>query len=87
MDASFVGGEKTEITVDSAADASVCSLHWAEQNGSDVLFVQTPLSACTYLSMHACMSARLPIQNIKISNCHRAGTVLPYWAIMFLIAQ
>ena len=31
MDVQFVGGEKTEITVDSGAEESVCPWGWGEQ--------------------------------------------------------
>ena len=33
MEVTFVGGQKTEITVDSGAEESVCPLHWGEQFG------------------------------------------------------
>ena len=33
MDVQFIGGEKTEITVDSGAEESVCPWKWGEQFG------------------------------------------------------
>ena len=31
MDVCFVGGDRTEITVDSGAEENVCPWHWGEQ--------------------------------------------------------